>query len=448
MERHRILAGVGILLLWICPGLVLAYPFGNNGWHLNTPFQMRANADLVCKVRIREVRDVGRAPHQLIPGGPEIRSRLAEAEVLSVVKGECADWIEIEYQFPVEGDCDRALFGTGGMFTSLEEGETCLAFLKGNANPYRLSRIRCKARVVPSKVPYGSGDEPLLRLLAEFLAGLTWDEPLIRLQAAEEAGYLGAALMETIHPFDLDGGKSRPLARAVSQARQAIRPMRSSRDFVVRSAAIISSFQLADSPALKETLAILHTDSNHFGPAESKAMYGTDDFCVSAVQNRLLQMMDATTRRSIPDLENGQVIRPPVGRHGIYRGTPGFPYALFYRAALATEAVQRSEAMRRAIANVIWIRYERASVPEMILLLDDQAIDIRRTAVHALEKCIEHDLSSGRGRYQSRSMPGPSESDPPEGRLEDYARNEWKIIRNWKAWWAGHRHEFEGLDVD
>ena len=53
-----------------------------------------------------------------------------------------------------------------------------------------------------------------------------------------------------------------------------------------------------------------------------------------------------------------------------------------------------SEQTRRAIANVIWIRCEKASVPEMMRLLDDSNMHIRRTAVSALRKCINSDLSN------------------------------------------------------
>ena len=50
--------------------------------------------------------------------------------------------------------------------------------------------------------------------------------------------------------------------------------------------------------------------------------------------------------------------------------------------------------MRRAIANVIWIQYEKRSVPEMIKLLDDSNTHIRRVGVSALRKCINSDLSN------------------------------------------------------
>ena len=437
----------GVLMCVCCTG-ALAYPVGSNGWHLNSAFQMKANADMVCKVHIRDVRDIGMVPFQLFPGAPEVHRRIAVAEVVSVIKGSCPASIEIEHQFPAGNDPAWG-FPTCQLFTELRAGESCLVFLKGSGAPYSLNRIQSKARVVASPVAYDLEDEPLLKLLAEFLAGLSCNDEMICLQSAQELGHIGDELMGHVQPFEGDDGRSRRIADAIKRARSAIQAMRSSQDFVIRSAAIISSFQLADPPALDETLQILPTDANSFGPAASEAKYGIRGFCVSDVQNRLLATMDATTRRFIRNLDDGSMIEAPGGRHGPYRGTPGFPYARFFRAALATDVVARSADMRKAIANVIWIRYEKASVPEMIRLLDDPVIHIRGTAVSALNQCVNGNFSNEWDRrtfYQMDQVSGQSDRKPLEQRLQDYERNEREYIQHWKAWWAEHRGEFEGVD--
>ena len=160
--------------------------------------------------------------------------------------------------------------------------------------------------------------------------------------------------------------------------------------------------------------------------------------------------MDSTTRRFIRSLNDGEIIRAP-GRHGdVYRGVPGFPYARFYRLALATEVVGRDADMRHAIANVLWIRCEKASVPEMIRFLDDSKTGIRQTAVSALNKCInanfsnEWDRSTFYRRDVAANTPGPTHEKPLEERLRDYELNEREYIRYWKDWWRENRSQYEG----
>jgi hypothetical protein len=104
--------------------------------------------------------------------------------------------------------------------------------------------------------------------------------------------------------------------------------------------------------------------------------------------------MDATTRRVVVDLRDGSKIRREDGSPYPFRGVRGFDYANFYRQALDCEVVRNSDQMRSAIANVLWIRYEKTSVPEMIKLLDDSNTHICRTAVSALRKCIHSDMSN------------------------------------------------------
>ena len=433
------------LLLGLCCTCACGYVAGNNGWHLRSPFQMKANADLVCKVRIDRVRDVGISTSTLFPGAPEVRRRVAQAQVISVVEGDCPTSIEIEYDFPL-GDSPLWSEPVSNLYTQLTEGEVCLVFLDRSKGPYHLGRLSSKARVVPTRVPYTLGDEPLLRLLAEFLAGLTCEDEMVRLQAVEELGWIGDELMKQIGPVDLRGEPSRSTADALKLAQRAIRTSRQSPDVVIRATAIISSFQLADPPTLEEALSILLADPNSLGPDDSRAKYGIRDFSVAQMQGRLLETMDTTTRRAIKDLDTGSTVRGPDD-HPLYRGVPGFPYASFFRIALSTEVVAQSEPMRRAIANVIWIRYERASVPEMIRLLDDPESSIRRTGVSALNKCINRNLSNEWDR-QTFYESGPSDRKPLDQRSQDYVANEEEYIQYWKAWWAEHAREFDHVHTD
>jgi hypothetical protein len=209
----------------------------------------------------------------------------------------------------------------------------------------------------------------------------------------------------------------------------------------------MASFQLADPPDLDQVAELLSCDPNRFGPLDSRAKYGIDDFCISSLQKRLLETMDATTRRSLKDLEDGSTIRRPAG-HDIYRGVLGFPYARFFRWALETEVVAGSAEMRGHIANVIWIRYERASVPEMVRLLDDPEIAIRRTAVSALNKCIRANFTNAWDRRSfsaSRVAEGSGQvpEKPLEERLKDYQQNEQEYLRYWKDWWQQNKTQFD-----
>ena len=414
---------------------------------------MQANADVVCKVRITKVRDAGLVPSYLFRSEANVRREIATAEVISMIVGSSPAQIEIEYEYPRGGNwvsgspiCQE--------FTKLDPGEICLVFLRTSGDIYRLSRIQSKARVVASPVAYTLGDRPLLRLLAEFLAGADCDDEMIRLQAIEELGYVGDGLMEQLQPFKGRGGQGERIAQALREAQRVIRKARSSKDLVSRSVAVTSSFKLVDPPALDEMLQIMHADPNAFGPAESEAKYGIADFSVSSLQRRLLETLDSTTRRLIKSLDDGSTIPAPGGRVGIYRGVPGFPYARFYRFALATDAVAREAEMRRSIVNVFWIRYERASVPEMIQLLDDNEMRIRQTAVSALNECINANFSNEWSReiFYRRGVgpgaPGLTDQKPLEERLRDYERNEREYIQYWKDWWRENRDKYEGITDD
>ncbi len=210
----------------------------------------------------------------------------------------------------------------------------------------------------------------------------------------------------------------------------------------------MSSFKLGDPPSLDQTLAILHADPNDFNPADSKSKYGIRDFCTSGLQRSLLETMDATTRRSIKYLDNGSTIRAFHHQRGIYRGVPGFPYTRFFQQALKTEPVKNDSNMRKSIANVIWIRYEKASVPQMIHLLDDSERHIRGTAVSALKKCINGNFSNAWDRRSFYSSGRNSvklmqrQEKPLEQRLKEYEEHEQEYIQYWKKWWLQNRDQF------
>jgi len=457
MRKTSFHTAAGILclvaVLHVCSGNAPAHPAGANNWHLNSPLQARLNANLVCKVHVTSVRDAGLVPCDFSLGAHKVMRRVATAQVVSVVAGECPGHIRIVFDFPPNDAFPWGL-PIGRLFTEIRAGEACLLFLRGSGEDYRLHRIRSKARVIPSPVTYDLGDDPLLRLLAEFWAGLSADDQQVRLQAAEELGYIGDALMEQLGPFH-DGDepeRSRRIAQGLRQGRDVIRQTRSDENFVVRATAVTSSFALGDPPSLDQAMEVMLADPNRFTAAESRAEYGIRDFSVPALQKRLLETMDATTRRALRGLDDGRRIRR-IGSHpGPYRGVPGFPYAKFFRMALPLAPVRQDPEMRQAIANVIWIRYEQASLPEMIGLLDDDELAIRRTAVSALNKCVNGKFSNAWDRRtfygldRAAGKTGQIAEMPLEQRLADYERYERQYIAYWQEWWQRNREKFEHED--
>lgn len=423
------------------------FPTGSNGWHLNCSFQARANADLVCKVQVMSTRQERIVKGNLFPGQQDLLGMIATSKVLSVVKGECPDVINIEFRRPTYGHSTLGLL-PGELYTNLSENEVCLVFLKASKPYYKLSRIRSKARVRPKVVDYNLGETPNLKLLAEFLAGCDSDNELVKLQAAEELGYLGDAMIRNLRFSKTDKELFQRMASALGRTKEALRKMRSCDDLVIRNVSIISSFQVDDSPGFEGPLELLRMNPSDFDLNDSLRKYGIRDFCVSSLQLRLLETMDATTRRVVVDLKDGSVIRREIGSPYPFRGIRGFDYAVFYRRALDCEAVKNSEQMRTAIANVLWIRYERASTPEMVKFLDHSSIYIRMAAVSALRKCINSDRSNSwePGDFYNPQTTDPSSSNIPEKplerRLKDYENNEQEYIQYWKNWWQEHKNEF------
>lgn len=414
-------------------GNVFAYPAGSNDWHLNSASQAK-HADLVCKIQVTSVyQDRPAKPGPSIMGH-NTALMIANSKVLSVIKGKCPDVIDIEFRYPKDMD-PRMASHLRQDYTNLSEGEMCIVFLKKSGSRYKLDRIHGKARVQSEIVDYNLGDTPNLKLLAEFLVGSNSRDEQVKLQSVEELGYLGDSLIREFRLVRDDKELFRKIAFGLGKAKQALRKTRSCQNLVIRNISVISSFQVDDSPGIEAPLELLRLDPAEFNQNRSMKKYGIGDFCVSNLQLRLLETIDATTRRAVFDLKDGEKIRRRPGSPYIFRGVRGFDYATFFNQALDCEVVKNSEAMRLRIANVLWIRYEERSVPEMVKLLDDPNINIRRTAVSALRKCINSDFSNSWELRKDGSGFGKSDEKSSEEMLKDYQNNEQQYIQHWKKWW-------------
>lgn len=435
-----------MLLLMSCWSNAYAHPVGSNNWHLDSPLQAIYNSDLVCKVNILSVREVGLTDSFIFELGPQAICQVATAKVISIVKGSCEDTIQIRFYVPKDNGRYMGLL-KGQLFTELHSGEHCLVFLRHTDDGYFLNRIQSKARVVANPADYNSQSDILIRLLSEFRAGLNAKDEQISLQAVEELGYIGDELMEKLQPFQFqDDQNNHDIANSLKQIQPAIRKACLDQDFIVRSVAVMSSFKLGYAPTIEQAKAILLADPNGFTSVESRSKYGIDDFSVKGLQRSLLSTMDATTRRAIKNLNTGSTIRRS---RGIYRGVFGFPYADFYRWALATDIVKNDKELRHSIANVIWIRYDKESIPQMIQLLNDPEQSIRRMAVSALKKCIHDNFSNAWDRksfyssgWESLQRMNQIKEKPFEERLNDYQEHEQEYIQYWKRWWSENQERF------
>lgn len=433
-----------LLLYLVCTGDAFAYPAGSNNWHLNSPLQAIHNSDLVCKVSILSIHEAGKTMSSFGMGREVIRY-VATAKVISIIKGSCDAVIQIQFHGPNDKMVSMVL-SNWPLFTELQSGEHCLVFLRHTDKGYYLNRICSKARVVAKKVDYHQDENILIRLLSEFQAGLDAKDEMVRLQAVEELGYVGDELLEKLRPFQGEDGENYRIAHSLKEARRAIRRACLDEDIVVRSVAVMSSFKLGDPPRIDQVKAILKADPNRITSAESRSKYGIDDFCVTGLQRSLLSIMDETTRRAMKDLDDGSTMRRPLG---IFRGVPGFAYADFYRWALETDLAKSNKDLRLSIANVIWIRYEKDSVPQMIQMLDDPEQSIRRTAASALKKCINGNFSNAWDRrsfyssgFDSIKRMNEIKEKPWEQRLKDYQEHEHEYIQYWKKWWSENQERF------
>ncbi|MDK1032598.1 MAG: hypothetical protein QGD94_11360 [Planctomycetia bacterium] len=382
--------------------------------HFNAAFHMWANAEVVCKVQVLSLDQDGvvKADHMFILR--DTPRMVATAKVLSAIRGECPAVIDIEF---------HAL--DHSPYADLALGEICLVFLKKTKTRYKFSPVYGKLEVQPKTIDYGPSDTPDLKLLAEFLATCDSGGGMAKLQAVEQIGYLGKRMIHRIGRLPTRSSKEAleqalKIEAALFRAQKALGEKRGSKNGMLKALAIISSFQAGVSPSVEGPLELLRRNPAEFGPKDSLKEFGTRGYSTPSLQLRLLKTMDSTTRRFLKNLKDGSTLQHPGSRRSL-RGVPGFDYAAFYRQALDCEVVKKNEKMRIAIANVIWIRYEEASVPEMIQLLDDSNAQIRHAAVAALRKCIDNNL---------KNLP------------ETYAENELEFIQRWKTWWESNKERF------
>lgn len=350
-------------LLILPPEKSCGFTTGSNSWRLNSPFQTKNNADVVCKIKVLSIRRQEVIKSNLFLGkpAPDIYRMIARSKVLSVIKDKCPQVIDIEFHYPKERNLNLG-FPIVQAYTELSENEVCLVFLKQVKPCYKLNRINSKLRVQPEVIDYNLGDTPNLRLLAEFLAGCNSENELIKLQAVEELGYLGNTMIHQIYrsPY-LDSKqvleRCIEIDSALEIARQTIRKMYSSRDLVIKSLAVIASFQVGVSPGIEKPLSLLRMNPSDFDPNDSMEKYGIPDFCISSLQLRLLQTMDSTTRRFLVNLKDQSVIKKPSGSY--LRGVPDFDYSEFAQQAMQCKVVKDNKEMRSAIAHILWITDDR-----------------------------------------------------------------------------------------
>jgi hypothetical protein len=334
---------------------------GSNSWHLNSPFQAKSNADVVCKIKVLSIRQEKVIKSNLFPGASDVCRMIAGSKVISVIKGKCPQVIDIEFHYPKDRNLNLGL-PIEQVYTELSENEVCIVFLKQAQPGYKLNRINSKLRVQPEVIDYILGDTPNLRLLAEFLAGCNSDNELIQLQAVEEIGYLGNTMIHQIYrsPY-LDNKqvleRCIEIDSALEIARQTIKKMYSSQDLVIKSLAVIASFQVGVSPGIEKSLALLRMNPSDFDPNDSLKKYGIPDFCISSLQLRLLETMDSTTRRFMVNLKDQSIIKKPGGSY--LRGVPDFDYADFAKQAMQCKVVNDSKEMRSAISHILWITDDR-----------------------------------------------------------------------------------------
>ena len=359
--KHKVISYKTHLFLTLAVFILLSsaksYSFvtSSNSWHVNSPFQAKHNADIVCKIKVISVCQQGTTKNNLFPGAPDVHLTIAKSKVLSIIKGKCPQTIDIEFHYPKEG-VSILSFPIEQVYTKLSDDEVCIVFLKQENSSYRLKRINSKLRVQPEIVVCNLGDTPDLKLLAEFLAGCNSENELIKLQAIEEIGYLGNTMIQQIYqsPY-LDNEqvleRCLEMDSALEKARQTIQKMYASRDTVIKSLAVIASFQVGISPGIEKSLSLLRMNPSNFDPNDSLNKYGTKDFCIASLQLRLLQTMDSTTRRFLVDLKEKTIVKKESGKY--LRGVPDFDYAEFAKQAMQCKVVKNSKPMRSAIDHII-----------------------------------------------------------------------------------------------
>lgn len=449
LRKMFLLVYVTTFLSYTCE-VSYAFPLGSNCWHLNSPLQMEHNSDLVCKVQVISVHQGEPVSNSTFMGVQGAHQMTAAAKVLSIIKGQCPETIEIEFEYPIESYINAGI-PISNLFTGLSEKEICIVFLKIRENKYKLNRIRSKLRVVPEVVDYNLGDTPEMKLIDEFLAGIKSNDEFIKLQAAEELGFHTEEMIKDLSSCRNDNESFDKIVFALGKVKDALMQTQKSKDIVIRNISYIASFQADDSPGIDGPLQLLRMSPSEFDPNDSLKKYDIKDFSVSSLQLRLLGTMDSTTRRAVVDFNDRTIIRRENGIPEIYRGLRDFDYTEFYKQALECDSVKNNEKMRTAIANVLWIRFERKSVPVIIQLLDDTNPHTRSIAVSALRKCINADYSNSweaEDFYRSFKDNELYFADQkPEKSLEerqkDYRDHEQEYIKYWKDWWQKNKGDFE-----
>ena len=429
-------------------------PLGH--WQVDATRQAATEADRVVKVEVLSLLEAGTARNEVSASPPELRRLTASCRVLSEIKERCPGIIRVEFQYPAESDIEGNP-SLAQQFTSLRVGEVALVFLKDIGMDFRLSRINGKVRVTADRVRHEMVDEPNERLLSEFVASAQDSDPMVRLQAVEELGYVGDAILREMaasqYRYSSEAAdRCIMLDKKLDAAREVLAEARKSTDPVVRFAAIISSFQVDTTPGEATALEILHVDPAKLSPAESLAQYGSIGFSVQAMQARLLDVMDATTRRLLLDMRERDVIRRQDGKP--YRGIRDFWYPEFCAGALACESVRASGPMRWSLANILWVRSDVASVPEMIALLDDPDILVRSTVVAGLIKTVASPYSNPLEVHSPwmSSVDATDvevrdrEVDPAEA-MRDYQLKEQEYLTYWKTWWDQNKDDFDEADL-
>ncbi len=425
-------------------------------WQVDSARQAAVNADRVVKVEVLSLLEAGTARNEASANPLEVRRLTASCRVISEIKERCPQIIRVEFQYPAESDI-QSNPSLAQAFTSLRVGEVALVFLKDIGMDFRLNRLDGKVRIAPSRIQHDMVDSPEERLLSEFVGSAQDGDPMVRLQAVEELGYVGDAILRQMAAGEYRYSSEAAdrcimLDKKLDAAREVLAELRKSTDLVLRCAAIISSFQVDATPGDATAVEVLLADPTALSPAESTAQYGTVGFSVQAMQARLLDVMDATTRRLLLNMAERDVIRRRDGKP--YRGIRGFWYPEFCAAALACESVRDSAAMRRSLANILWVRADVASVPEMIALLDDPDILVRSAVVAGLIKTIASPYSNPLEVHSPWMSSVDAmdvevrdrEIDPAEA-MRDYQQKEQEYLTYWKTWWSENKGDFDAADL-
>ncbi len=250
-----------------------AYPSGSNGWHLNSALQAEHNADLVCKVQIISVSREGQYRDGGMDGPVSVMTRMtAHSKVLSVIKGKCPDVLDIGFSYPTDISNESGIIPFHD-YTNLSRGEVCIVFLKKSESGFVLNRIRSKARIQPEIVDYNLGNTPIFRLIDEFLVSCSSDDELVKLQAVDELGYLGAKIIHDFRTFKGDKELFQTMVSALVKVKMALSKTNSCSNLVVRNVSIISSFKVDDSPGIKLPLDLLSLDPAEFDQKSSIKKY-------------------------------------------------------------------------------------------------------------------------------------------------------------------------------